>query len=47
LFDHWRSGELPVERLISFYDLPDINRAAADSASGRTIKAVLRMAGMR
>jgi aryl-alcohol dehydrogenase len=47
LFDHWRSGELPVERLISFYDLPDINRAAADSTSGRTIKAVLRMAGMR
>jgi len=43
LFGHWRSGWLPVERLITFYDLPDINRAVADAASGRTIKAVLRI----
>jgi aryl-alcohol dehydrogenase len=43
LFEHWRGGRLPVERLIRFYDLPDINRAAADSASGKTIKAVLRI----
>jgi aryl-alcohol dehydrogenase len=43
LFEHWRAGRLPVERLIRLYDLPDINRAAADSASGRTVKAVLRI----
>ena len=45
LFDFWHSGRLPVERLITFYDLPDINRAVADAASGRTVKAVLRMRG--
>ena len=43
LFDHWRRGELPVERLINFYELPDINRAVAEAASGRVVKPVLRI----
>ena len=47
LFDYWHSGRLPVERLITFYDLPDIKRAVADAASGRTVKAVLRMGAFR
>jgi len=43
LFDYWRSGRLPVERLISLYELQDINRAMADAASGRVVKPVLRI----
>ncbi len=43
LFDHWREGRLPVERLIAFYELRDINRAVADAASGRVVKPVLRI----
>jgi aryl-alcohol dehydrogenase len=36
-------GRFSLERMITFYDLADINRAAKDSAEGRTIKPVLRM----
>jgi len=43
LAEHIMAGRFPIERLITFYDLADINRAAADSASGRTIKPVIRM----
>jgi aryl-alcohol dehydrogenase len=43
LVDHIAAGRFPVERMITFYDLADINRAAAESASGKTIKPVLRM----
>jgi aryl-alcohol dehydrogenase len=40
-----QAGRLPIERLITYYDLADINRAAADLLSGRTIKPVIRMPG--
>jgi aryl-alcohol dehydrogenase len=43
LVDHIAAGRFPLDRLITFYDLADINRAAADSESGKTIKPVLRM----
>jgi aryl-alcohol dehydrogenase len=43
LVDHLMAGRFPVERMITFYDLADINRAAAESAAGRTIKPVIRM----
>ncbi len=43
LVDHIAAGRFPVERMITFYDLADINRAAAESAAGKTIKPVLRM----
>jgi aryl-alcohol dehydrogenase len=43
LFDLWRSGRLPVERLIKYYDFADVNRAVADSLSGKTVKPVLRI----
>ena len=36
-------GRFPVERMIAFYDLADINRAASESSAGKTIKPVLRM----
>jgi len=43
LVDHILAGCFPVDRLITFYGLADINRAATESASGKTIKPVLRM----
>jgi aryl-alcohol dehydrogenase len=43
LTNYIAEGRFPVDRLITFYDLADINRAATESASGQTIKPVLRM----
>jgi aryl-alcohol dehydrogenase len=43
LIDLMMLGKLPVERMMTFYDLAAINRAAQDSASGKAIKPVLRM----
>jgi aryl-alcohol dehydrogenase len=38
-----RQGKFPFDRLIKFYDLRNINQAIADSESGKTVKAVVRM----
>ena len=43
LADHIAKGRFPVEKLISYYDLADINRAADEAANGTAIKPVLRM----
>jgi aryl-alcohol dehydrogenase len=43
LVDLMIEGKLPVERMMTFYNLTDIDRAAADSADGTTIKPILRM----
>jgi aryl-alcohol dehydrogenase len=43
LAGHIAAGRFPVERMITFYDLADINRAAAESSAGKSIKPVLRM----
>jgi aryl-alcohol dehydrogenase len=43
LADHIVAGRFPVERMIWFYPLAKINKAAEDSAAGKTIKPVLRM----
>lgn len=43
LVDHIAAGRFPVERMITYYDLADINRAAKDSESGTAIKPVIRM----
>ena len=43
LIDLMMAGQLPVERMMTFYGLDAINRAAQESASGRAIKPVLRM----
>jgi aryl-alcohol dehydrogenase len=43
LIDLYRAGGFPVERLVTFYRLEEINRAVDDSLAGETIKAVLRM----
>ena len=44
LFSEWAAGRLPVERLVAFYGLGDLNRAVADAESGRVVKPVLRIA---
>jgi aryl-alcohol dehydrogenase len=43
LFGLWRRGELPVDRMMQFYDFDEINRAAHDAESGEVIKPVLRI----
>jgi aryl-alcohol dehydrogenase len=43
LVDFLMAGKMPVERMITFYPLAEINRAARDSSEGTTIKPVLRM----
>ncbi|HMF23588.1 MAG TPA: NAD(P)-dependent alcohol dehydrogenase [Pseudolabrys sp.] len=43
LVDHMRAGRFPIDKLITYYPLAEINRAAADSSAGKTIKPVLRM----
>jgi aryl-alcohol dehydrogenase len=37
------AGKFPIQKMIKFYDLADINLAAQESSSGITIKPVLRM----
>jgi aryl-alcohol dehydrogenase len=43
LVDHIVGGRFPIEKMITFYDLADINRAAQESSGGKTIKPVLKM----
>ncbi|MNZ59941.1 Aryl-alcohol dehydrogenase [compost metagenome] len=39
----FQQGRFPIDRLIRFYAMNEINQAMADSQSGETIKAVIRM----
>ena len=43
LIELWRQGRFPFDRLIRSYDFANINQAAADIASGKTLKPVLLM----
>ena len=43
LVDHIMADRFPVDRMITFYPLTEINRAAAESSAGKSIKPVLRM----
>ncbi len=42
LVDLHRQGKFPFDRLITFYELADINQAFADSHAGTAIKPVIR-----
>lgn len=42
LVDLYKAGKFPFDRLIKFYDFEDIDQAFQDSASGKTIKPVVR-----
>jgi len=43
LVDLFMAGQFPLDRIVTRYALADINRAAADAASGATIKPVLTL----
>jgi aryl-alcohol dehydrogenase len=43
LVDLYLKGSFPIDRLITLYPFEEINRAAADSLDGRTIKPILVM----
>ena len=43
LIELYRQGRFPFDRLVSYYQLEDVNRAADDSEHGRAVKPVLRM----
>ncbi len=43
LVDLFMAGRFPMDRLVTFYDFADIERAATDAVAGTTIKPVLRM----
>jgi len=43
LVDRFMDGSFPMDRLVTFYEFADINRAAADAVAGTAIKPVLRM----
>jgi aryl-alcohol dehydrogenase len=43
LVDFLMDGKMPVERMMTFYPLTEINRAAQESSQGTAIKPVLRM----
>jgi aryl-alcohol dehydrogenase len=43
LVDLYKSGLFPIDKLITFYSLENINEAFADSKSGKTIKPVVVM----
>lgn len=41
----WKEGKFPFDKLVKFYDLDDINQAFEDSASGKTVKPIVRFPG--
>lgn len=41
LIDRWRSGRLPVDRLVTGYPFADIEQAIADQQAGQVVKPVL------
>lgn len=43
LMELQRQGRFPLEKLVRFYDLADVNQAIDDSDAGTTIKPILRM----
>jgi aryl-alcohol dehydrogenase len=45
IVDLYLQGRFPIDRLIQYYPLEEINKAAAESEQGAVIKAVLRPNG--
>jgi aryl-alcohol dehydrogenase len=43
LIEYYRYGDFPMDQLIRFYSLDDINQARADMESGKVIKPVIQM----
>ncbi|ADJ16476.1 aryl-alcohol dehydrogenase [Halalkalicoccus jeotgali] len=43
LIDLYRAGKFPFDKLVSYYDFEDIERAVEEQEAGEVIKPVLRM----
>jgi aryl-alcohol dehydrogenase len=43
LIELWQQGRFPIDRIMSYYDFADIERAAGDAEEGRVVKPVLRI----
>jgi aryl-alcohol dehydrogenase len=43
LVEYYRQGRFPVDKIMTFYDFSDIEKAYEDSTCGKVIKAVVRM----
>ncbi len=43
LLEHYKQGRFPVDKIVRYYDFEEINTAIADSESGDTIKAIVKM----
>jgi aryl-alcohol dehydrogenase len=46
LVDHFMEGRFPIDRLVTYYDFADLNRALDDQAAGKVIKPIVRMTGV-
>jgi aryl-alcohol dehydrogenase len=42
IIELYLQGRFPIDRLIEYYPLEEINKATTDSEEGKVIKAVLR-----
>jgi aryl-alcohol dehydrogenase len=42
MLDYYKMGRFPFDKLITYYDFADINKAAEESSAGKVIKAVCR-----
>jgi aryl-alcohol dehydrogenase len=42
LVEFYRQGRFPIDRLVKFYPLQEINKAVEDSEAGKVVKAILR-----
>lgn len=43
LIEYYKAGDFPFDKLVKFYDFSQINQAFADSASGSTIKPIVKI----
>jgi aryl-alcohol dehydrogenase len=43
LIELWRQGRFPIDRIMTYYDFGEIDRAARDAEQGKVGKPVLRM----
>jgi aryl-alcohol dehydrogenase len=43
LIELYKNGMFPVEKFTTFYDMKDMNQAVEDTATGKAIKAIIRM----
>jgi aryl-alcohol dehydrogenase len=44
LIELWRQGRFPIDRIMTYYEFDQIDRAARDAEEGKVVKPVLRMA---